>query len=110
MVLQVPPEVEAVRLRADRRSRRGHRASPRPFFSGSGGVYHWCRLTNGLTAAQLNERLFPMGAAVLEGTDCDMARRGDDSALRSFFRFSFGPLAPESFDQAITLMRRALDA
>ena len=79
-------------------------------FSGSGGFYHWCRLTNGLTAAQLIERLFPMGAAVLEGTDCDMARRGDDSALRSFFRFSFGPLAPESFDQDITLMRRALDA
>ena len=51
-----------------------------------------------------------MGAAVLEGTDCDMARRGDDSPLRSFFRFSFGPLAPESFDQDIALMSQALEA
>ena len=77
-------------------------------FSGRGGFYHWCRLPDGLTAAQLNERLFPMGAAVLEGTDCDMGRRGDESPLRSFFRFSFGPLDPESFAGDVLLLERAL--
>ena len=35
-------------------------------------------------------RLFREGAAVLKGTDCDMLRRGDESPLRDFFRFSFG--------------------
>ncbi len=49
-----------------------------------------------------------MGAAVLEGTDCDMGRRGDGSPLRSFFRFSFGPLGPESFEEDVLLLERAL--
>jgi len=49
-----------------------------------------------------------MGAAILEGTDCDMARLGDASPLRDFFRFSFGPLAPESFEGDVALMERAL--
>ena len=79
-------------------------------FSGSGGFYHWCRLPGGLTAAELNQRLFHAGAAVLEGTDCDMARRGDESPLSTFFRFSFGPLAPESFEGDIALMSQALGA
>ena len=77
-------------------------------FSGDGGFYHWCRLPNGLTAAELNDRLFPLGAAVLMGTDCDMARRGDASPLRNFFRFSFGPLDPNDFAEDISLMERAL--
>lgn len=79
-------------------------------FSGDGGFYHWCRLPDGKTADELNARLFKEGAAVLEGTDCDMARRGALSSLRSFFRFSFGPLAPESFEADIDILRRALDA
>ena len=77
-------------------------------FSGDGGFYHWCQLSEELTAAELNRRLFKEGAAVLEGTDCDMARQGDASPLRDFFRFSFGPLAPESFEGDIDILRRAL--
>ena len=77
-------------------------------FSGDGGFYHWCRLPGGLTAQQLNERLFERGAAILKGTDCDMARRGAESPLASFFRFSFGPLAPESFESDISILESVL--
>jgi len=77
-------------------------------FTGDGGFYHWCKLPGGLTADELNRRLFKDGAAILKGTDCDMARRGDASPLRSFFRFSFGPLAPESFDEDVAILTRAL--
>ncbi len=76
--------------------------------SGDGGFYHWCRLPGGLTAAELNDRLYPAGAAVLKGTDCDMARRGDESPLRSFFRFSFGPLDPAGFEQDVEILQGAL--
>jgi len=78
-------------------------------FSGDGGFYHWCRLPGELTAAELNSRLFKYGAAILKGTDCDMARRGDSSPLRQFFRFSFGPLLPESFESDIEFLRMALN-
>lgn len=77
-------------------------------FTGEGGFYHWCRLPGGLDAATLNRRLHPSGAAVLEGTDCDMARLGNDSPLRSFFRFSFGPLDPSSFEEDVAILRSAL--
>ena len=77
-------------------------------FSGDGGFYHWCRLPGELTAAELNGRLFKYGAAILKGTDCDMARRGDSSPLRQFFRFSFGPLLPESFESDIEILRKVL--
>lgn len=77
-------------------------------FTGEGGFYHWCRLPRGLSAETLNARLFGKGAAVLKGTDCDMARRGADSPLREFFRFSFGPLHPESFDADIAILKEAL--
>ena len=63
-----------------------------------------------MTAAELNRRLFTHGAAILEGPDCDMARRGGDSPLSPFFRFSFGPLDPDSFESDIELLGRALDA
>ncbi|MDA1103385.1 MAG: pyridoxal phosphate-dependent aminotransferase [Gemmatimonadetes bacterium] len=76
--------------------------------SGDGGFYHWCRLPDGLSAEALNQRLFPKGAAILKGTDCDMARRGHESPLNEFFRFSFGPLDPASFDADVALMRSAL--
>jgi aspartate/methionine/tyrosine aminotransferase len=77
-------------------------------FSGNGGFYHWCRLPDGLLAEEFNQRLFRQGAAILKGTDCDMARLGDRSPLRGFFRFSFGPLDPSSFDSDIRIMRQAL--
>ena len=79
-------------------------------FTGDGGFYHWCKLPGALSADELNRRLFKDGAAILKGTDCDMARRGDTSPLRSFFRFSFGPLAPESFDEDVEILTRALGA
>jgi len=77
-------------------------------FTGDGGFYHWCRLPSGLTAEELNRRLFSKGAAILKGTDCDMARQGTGSPLAGFFRFSFGPLDPLSFDTDIGLLREAL--
>lgn len=77
-------------------------------FSGDGGFYHWCQLPEGQAAEALNERLFREGAAVLKGTDCDMLRRGAESPLRDFFRFSFGPLDPESFESDIEILKRAL--
>ena len=77
-------------------------------YSGNGGFYHWCKLPGDLTAAELNKRLFTHGAAILKGTDCDMDRRGSDSQLNQFFRFSFGPLKQESFNSDIEIMSRAL--
>ncbi|MFV1986998.1 MAG: pyridoxal phosphate-dependent aminotransferase [Gemmatimonadota bacterium] len=77
-------------------------------FTGDGGFYHWCRLPGGLAAEEFNRRLFAEGAAILKGTDCDMARRGDESPLRDFFRFSFGPLDPASFETDIEIMSRVL--
>lgn len=77
-------------------------------FSGHGGFYHWCKLPGDLTAAELNAELFTRGAAILKGTDCDMARRGDQSPLRQFFRFSFGPLKPESFASDIEILGQVL--
>ena len=61
-----------------------------------------------MTADELNQRLFQDGAAILKGTDCDMARRGADSPLADFIRFSFGPLPPESFDDDIRILKSAL--
>jgi len=78
--------------------------------SGDGGFYHWCELPGGLTAAALNRNLFAQGAAILEGPDCDMARRGAQSPLANFFRFSFGPLAPSSFDADIDLLSKVLSS
>lgn len=79
-------------------------------YSGDGGFYHWCQLPEGLTAEELNRRLFQDGAAILKGTDCDMARLGDASPLRDFVRFSFGPLPLESFDEDIAILRKHLQA
>ena len=78
-------------------------------WSGDGGFYHWCKVPGGMTAAELNDRLFKKGAAILKGTDCDMARRGKESPLSSFFRFSFGPLDPDDFDSDVQIMRSALE-
>lgn len=95
---------------ADQRARYGEAFAKLglELFTGDGGFYHWCRLPGGLTAEELNRRLFTQGAAILKGTDCDMARLGNESPLRSFFRFSFGPLKPESFDSDIAILKQAL--
>ncbi|MBK7643677.1 MAG: pyridoxal phosphate-dependent aminotransferase [Planctomycetes bacterium] len=82
--------------------------------TGDGGFYHWLELPEGLEAGELNRRLFRHGAAILKGFDCDMARPHDKepgyrSPYASFFRFSFGPLPPESFDSDVALLRRVLD-
>jgi DNA-binding transcriptional MocR family regulator len=68
-------------------------------FTGEGGFYHWGRLPNNLTADEFNERLFQHEAAILPGALCDMKRRGAQSPLSNFMRFSFGPLKSDSFDE-----------
>ncbi len=82
--------------------------------TGDGGFYHWMKLPDGLNAGELNRRLFRHGAAILEGKDCDMGRpHAKDPAYvspyASWFRFSFGPLPPESFPSDIALLRSVLD-
>ncbi|NKB87285.1 MAG: aminotransferase class I/II-fold pyridoxal phosphate-dependent enzyme [Acidobacteria bacterium] len=82
--------------------------------TGDGGFYHWMKLPEGLDAGELNRRLFKHGAAILEGVDCDMARPHDKdptyvSPYRSWFRFSFGPLLPETFEADVALFRQVLD-
>ena len=81
---------------------------------GGYGFYHWLELPEGLEAGELNRRLFKHGAAILEGFDCDMARphsKDPDyvSPYRSFFRFSFGPLLPETFESDVAILKQVLD-
>eukprot|EP00392_Amoebophrya_sp_AT5.2_P005603 g5612.t1 len=76
--------------------------------TGNGGFYHWLELPQGLSCVELNKRLFKKGAAILEGHNCDMARPHDkDPAYKSpytrFFRFSFGPLLPETFEEDMAI-------
>ena len=83
--------------------------------TGDGGFYHWMKLPDGMTAGELNRRLFKRGAAILEGKDCDMARPHDKdpnyvSPYESWFRFSFGPLLPETFESDIAIFGEVLEA
>jgi len=83
-------------------------------FTGDGGFYHWLELPEGLNSEQLNQRLFKRGAAILKGFDCDMGRphTKDESYVtpyHRFFRFSFGPLLPESFESDVKLMTEVLE-
>jgi len=83
-------------------------------YTGDGGFYHWLELPEGLNATEFNKRLFKHGAAILEAVDCDMSRpHAKDPDYRTpysrFFRFSFGPLLPETFDADIALMKRVLE-
>ena len=78
-------------------------------YSGNGGFYHWCKLKGNLTGAELNEKLFKEGAAILKGTDCDMYRLEKNSHLKQFFRFSFGPLLPDSYESDIEILNNVLN-
>ncbi len=78
-------------------------------FSGEGGFYHWCKLPNQISSATFNDRLFQHGAAILKGTDCDMLRKENKSKLKSFFRFSFGPLEPISFEKDIEILGKVIN-
>ena len=83
-------------------------------YTGDGGFYHWLELPEGMTSAELNKRLFKRGAAILCASDCDMARphsKDPDyvTPYTRFFRFSFGPLLPETFESDIQLFKEVLD-
>lgn len=82
--------------------------------TGNGGFYHWLELPEGLNCDDLNKRLYQRGAAILAGRDCDMGRPHSKdpeyvSPYMNMFRFSFGPLLPETFDSDIALMSEVLD-
>ncbi len=83
-------------------------------FTGKGGFYHWVRLPEGLNCDEFNRRLFKRGAAILSGRDCDMGRPHSKdpsyvSPYMNMFRFSFGPLLPETFESDIQLMTEVLE-
>ena len=83
-------------------------------WTGPGGFYHWCELPEGMNAEEFNHRLFKHGAAILCAKDCDMARPHDKkipytTPYGRFFRFSFGPLLPETFESDIALMEQVLE-
>jgi aspartate/methionine/tyrosine aminotransferase len=77
-------------------------------FTGSGGFYHWGKLPHGLRCDEFNARLFEEKAGILPGYLCDMSRRGNEGDWGRFIRFSFGPLAAESFDEDIEILERCL--
>lgn len=84
-------------------------------YTGTGGFYHWLELPEGMTSTELNNRLFKKGAAILCASDCDMGRPhskdpGYVSPYSRFFRFSFGPLLPESFEADIQLFKEVYEA
>ena len=79
-------------------------------FTGNGGFYHWMKLPGSLTASDFNKILFEHGAAILEGTDCDMRRLRENSPLKHFVRFSFGPLPPDSFEEDAALLRQVMQS
>ncbi len=79
-------------------------------FTGDGGFYHWCKLPGDMTSATLNDRLYQHKAAILPGKLCDMLRRGDEGTHGNLFRFSFGPLLPESFEENMEILAKCLGA
>ena len=84
-------------------------------FTGDGGFYHWLELPDGMTSVELNKRLFKRGAAILCAFECDMGRPHSKdlnykTPYERFFRFSFGPLLPESFETDINLFREVYEA
>lgn len=78
-------------------------------FTGNGGFYHWGKLPKGMTADEFNSRLFEHDAGILPGRFCDMTREpGKPSSLDQFFRFSFGPLEADSFENDMHVLRDCL--
>ena len=78
------------------------------FVSTDQQFYHWLELPEGLNSKDFNERLFKRGAAILCASDCDMARPHSKdpnyvTPYSRFFRFSFGPLLPETFESDIQI-------
>lgn len=113
-VAQARVAVERHYTRQRERYGQAFRAMGLDVHTGSGGFYHWMKLPEGLNARELNRRLFRHGAAILEGVDCDMARPHDKdpayvSPYRDWFRFSFGPLLPETFEADIELFGGVLE-
>jgi DNA-binding transcriptional MocR family regulator len=83
-------------------------------YTGNGGFYHWLELPEGMTSKELNNRLFKKGAAILCASDCDMARPHSKdpnyvTPYSRFFRFSFGPLLPETFESDIRLFAEVFE-
>ncbi len=83
-------------------------------FTGSGGFYHWIQLPEGMNSDEFNKRLYKRGAAILAGRDCDMGRPHSKdpsyvSPYMDMFRFSFGPLLPETFESDIELLSEVLE-
>ena len=83
-------------------------------YTGDGGFYHWLELPEGLNNKEFNNRLFKRGAAILCASDCDMARphsKDPDyvTPYARFFRFSFGPLLPETFESDIKIFSEVLE-
>ena len=58
----------------------------------------------------INQKLFQKSVAILKGIDGDMHRLGNDSHLKHFFRFSFGPLLPDSYDNDIKILNEAINS
>lgn len=84
-------------------------------FTGSGGFYHWMQLPKGMNCDEFNKRLYKRGAAILAGRDCDMGRPHSKdpsyvSPYMDMFRFSFGPLLPETFESDIELLSEVLES
>ena len=84
-------------------------------YTGDGGFYHWLELPDGMTSVELNKRLLKRGAAILCAFECDMGRPHSKdlnykTPYERFFRFSFGPLLPESFETDINLFREVYEA
>ena len=84
-------------------------------YTGNGGFYHWLELPEGMTSDELNKRLFKYGAAILCAFDCDMGRPHSkdptyNTPYNRFFRFSFGPLLPETFEADIKLFREVYES
>lgn len=98
------------RFYADQRARYGDGLADLGFelFTGDGGFYHWAKAPGGLTGDELNARLFEHDAGILPGHLCDMLRRGSGGALGEMIRFSFGPLAPESWESDMEILSRCV--
>ena len=61
-----------------------------------------------MNADALNEKLFAHKAAILPGRLCDMHRQGVDGEMNRFFRFSFGPLTPDSRENDLAILAQCL--